>query len=252
MPKLWSYGDSHAAGHELGNWWSESCGREWLRQHHGFVDRENAIRVIGQDRYRQVVKEEWYAHLDGSTGRYHPAMSYAGELAQLLDYELVNYAKSGNSNSHSMQQITDHSWQWHRDDIVLFSVVTFHRYISASDPEKRNHQRHWLDPDAADIMMTHGPHDDCFKLQTLAYIKMVESMHPNVITLQTVSEDITVGRIGPQFLIRDSFTDFVENNLDKWDTGFLYSQSEDLRYPGGHFHEDCHKEYAKHIYESWL
>lgn len=240
MNKVWSYGDSHAAGHELGNQWSDSLGTDWLNYNFGVANRDQAIKEMGADRYRKIVKEKWYKQLDDTTGRCRPELSYAGEFANLVGYTLVNRANPGNSNSHSVKQMLHDMPIWKNDDIILFSVCTFRRYISASEPEKRNHQIHWLDPNAADIMLQHGPHDDCFKMQTLAYISLIKSMHTNVIVLQTVSEDISVGSVRPTFTVQDSFTDFSNNN-----------SIGDFRYPGGHIHESLHKQYSKLIYESY-
>lgn len=251
MSKVWSYGDSHAAGHELGNWWSSSVGRDWIQNEYGLPNRERLQRSLGPDKYRNVVKEIWYEHLEDTTGRCRPEFSYAGELARLMLYDLVDRAAPGNSNSQSIDAMYQDYLQWKRDDIVLFSVVTSRRFMPASDRYKRNHQAHWLEPDDADTMMQHGPHDIDYKLQTQAYIKLAESMHPNMITLQTTDEDLSHHNIGPLFTIRDNFTTWIYEN---WDEHFrhLGGGPEDGRYPGGHFHEDCHALYAKHIYETLI
>jgi hypothetical protein len=132
-----------------------------------------------------------------------------------------------------------HNWQ--SNDLILFSVVTPFRFIPAKGLEEHNHQVHWLPNHIAKVLLTDGPHEICFRLQTHGYIHTLRNLHKNTCILQTVSDDISVENIYPKFDIALSFTDFVAHHYNK--------DADDFRYPGGHFHESCHIAYAEYLYE---
>lgn len=236
--KLWSYGDSHAAGHELGTDYADDLGARWY-QKLGYKDRNHA-RSIGVFKYNKKVKSKWYKEINDLCT---PELSYAGKLASLLSCEFVSRAEPGSSNSLNILKMYQDSKQWHSDDIILFSVVTPLRYIPANNILATNHQVHWLPEDIAKILWKDGPHDVCFRLQTHGYMHMVRNLHKNVCILQTVPDDISVEDITPKFDINFSFTEFISQ---------YYKVSVDtFRYPGGHLHEDCHASFAEYIYNTW-
>mgnify|MGYP003648119090 CR=1 FL=1 len=235
--KLWSYGDSHAAGHELGTDYSEDVGKSWIRSI-GYKDRSDARNQLGVDKYNKLVKQKWYQAINHLCT---PSLSYAGQLATLLDYELINRATPGSSNSLNILKMYQDLSKWSNDDVILFSVVTPFRFIPGNDINNTNHQVHWLPKKIANVLWNDGPHEVCFRLQTHGYLHMAKNLHKNVYTLQTVPDDISVEGITPAFDIQLSFTEFVKNNYD----------IESLRYPGGHLHEDVHITYAEYIYNTW-
>ena len=235
--KLWSYGDSHAAGYELGTNYSKDMGKSWFCSV-GYEDRNEARNQLGVDKYNKLIKQKWYQEINHLCT---PSLSYAGHLAKLLDYELVDRASPGSSNSLNMLKIYQDLSKWNNDDVILFSIVTPFRFIPGKDIDSGNHQVHCLPKNIAKVLWEDGPHEVCFRLQTHGYLHMAKNLHKNVYTLQTVPDDISVEGITPAFDIQLSFTEFVKTNYD----------IESLRYPGGHLHEDVHVSYAEYIYNTW-
>ena len=234
--KLWSYGDSHAAGHELGTEHAHDLAKGWLKEQFNYHDRNQARNDLGVEKYNIKIKKEWYKHINNQCV---PKLSYAGLLAKKLEHKLVNRAIPGSSNSLSILNMYQDMDQWDKDDIILFSVVTPLRFIPAHDITEPNHQVHWLSDKDAEVMWRVGPHDVCFKLQTHGYIKLAKSLHKNVFTLKTVGEDTSVEGRDCDINLPISFTDYLDEN------GF---PTHNYRYPGGHFHETCHELFADHIY----
>lgn len=234
--KLWSYGDSHAAGHELGTEHAHDLAKSWLLKEFGYGDRNQAKDELGLEKYNVKIKKKWYKHINNQC---IPELSYAGLLANKLGYKLVSQALPGSSNSLSMLKMYQDIDKWDKDDIILFSVVTPLRFIPANDIKELNHQVHWLSDKDAEVMWRVGPHDVCFKLQTHGYIKLAKSLHKNVFTLKTVGEDTSVEGRDCDINLPISFTDYLDEN------GFNTYLN---RYPGGHLHETCHELFADYIY----
>lgn len=242
--RIWSYGDSHAAGAELGTVHQKDLAESFLNSLGFFSDKKDtarriARRKLGVEKYNKLVKEKWYETINHVCDS---KLSYAGEFAKLAGCELVDRAKSGSSNSLNIYKVYQDLDKYAKDDLILFSVVTPLRFIPASDIEKTNHQVHWLPDNIAKVLWEYGPHDVCFRLQTHGYIQILKNLPQKIIILRTVDEDISVNGITPSFDLDLSFTGHVgtySNNVD------------DLRYPGGHFHESCHVKFAEYIYESW-
>ena len=242
--RVWSYGDSHAAGHELGTIHQRDLGESFLNSLGFYKDSSNPARRIarhklGIDQYNKLVKEKWYNHINNVCT---PELSYAGEFSKLLGYEFINRAEPGSSNSLNIYKLYQDLDKFENDDLILFSVVTPFRFIPGSDINKTNHQVHWLPDSIAKTLWEYGPHEVCFKLQTHGYIHLLKNLPQKTIILKTVDDDVSVNEINPSFDLSLSFSGHV---------GTYSSNIDDLRYPGGHFHESCHKKFAEFIYESW-
>lgn len=242
--KIWSYGDSHAAGHELGTEYKDDLGEKYLNslgfyKEEFLTARKVARRNLGVEKYNKLVKEKWYNHINHICSA---DISYAGIFATLLGCDLVNRAEPGSSNSLNIYKVYQDLEKYEKDDIILFSVVSPFRFIPGNDIEKRNHQAHWLPDTIAKILWEYGPHEICFKLQTHGYIHLLNSLPQKTIICKTVNEDITVNGIEPKIDLQFSFTEYV---------GTFSANIDDLRYPGGHFHESCHEKYAEYIYTLW-
>lgn len=235
MSSLWSYGDSHAAGHELGTEFNHDLGKSWLRSI-GYENRNKARNQLGVNNYNKLVKQKWYEEINHLCT---PSLSYAGQLSEMLSYNFINRATPGSSNSLNILKMYQDQHNWQSDDLILFSVVTPFRFIPAKGLDESNHQVHWLPKHIAKVLLEDGPHEICFRLQTHGYIHTIRNLHNNTCILQTVSDDISVENIYPKFDIALSFTEFVARHYNK--------DVDNFRYPGGHLHESCHTAYAKFI-----
>ena len=243
--KIWSYGDSHAAGHELGTKYAHDLGASWFASEGWYSDDPNTTvrhvcrNRLGVEKYGKIIKQKWYKHIRNQCT---PSLSYAGVLAERLGAELVNRAIPGSSNSHSILQMYQDVEQYQPDDIVLFSVVTPFRYIPANDIDATNHQIHWLPEYQAEVLWDVGPHDVCFRLQTHGYIPLARSLHPRCYTFKTVNDDMTVLGKDVDVNIPLSFYQLSEQHVNEPENGI-----ESYRYPGGHLHEDLHVAYGEYL-----
>src|SRR6056300_1253380 len=106
--KLWSYGDSHAAGHELGTKYTHDLGASWFASE-GWHSNDTSTTVrnvcrnrLGVEKYNKTIKQKWYKHINNKCT---PSLSYAGILADRLGIELINRAEPGSSNSLSIYKM---------------------------------------------------------------------------------------------------------------------------------------------------
>jgi hypothetical protein len=231
--KIWSYGDSHAAGHELGTKYSDTVGLDYIHQL-GYESRRAAKKALGDKKYNNTIKQTWYKDIDYKC---NPSLSYAGQLAKMSNKELINRAEPGSSNCLNILKMYKDVDEWHSTDTILFSVATPLRYMPAYDNTVTNYQIHWLPKKIAEILWKYGPHDICVKLQAHGHINTARSMHPNIIILKTQNHEMAVNRILPKINVPLSFTEFTVQNFE----------IEKCRYPGGHLHEDCHTAYAEYM-----
>lgn len=247
--KLWSYGDSHPAGHELGTEYAHDLGASWFASERWYSDdpgttvRNVCRNRLGVEKYNKIVKQKWYKHIHNQCT---PSLSYAGVLAEHLGAELVNRAEPGSSNSLSILKMYQDIGKYQPEDIVLFSVVTPFRYIPANDIDATNHQIHWLPLHQAEVLWDVGPHEVCFKLQSHGYIQLAKSLHSNTVTLKTVNDDWSVQGRSCTFDIPLSFYEYTTQQVDDPENGI-----DPYRYPGGHLHESLHKMYGDYLYATY-
>jgi len=245
--KLWSYGDSHAAGHELGTKYAHDLGASWFASEGWHSDdpgttvRNVCRNRLGVEKYNKIIKQKWYKHIDRQC---MPELSYSGILAKRLGAELINRAEPGSSNSLSIYKMYQDYNQYQPEDIVLFSVVTPLRYIPANDIKATNHQIHWLPARQAEVLWDVGPHEVCFRLQTHGYIQLAKSLHSRCYTLKTINEDMAVLEKDIELDIPLSFYQLAEQHVNDPENGI-----DPYRYPGGHLHESLHQAYAEYLYE---
>lgn len=245
--KLWNYGDSHAAGHELGTVYSDDLGERWFNSigwysnDPGTTVRNVCRNKLGVEKYIKKIRTQWYKHINSQCT---PELSYAGLLAKRLGAELINRAEPGSSNSLNIYKMYQDFNQYQPDDIILFSVVTPLRYIPANDITATNHQIHWLPAHQAEVLWDEGPHEVCFRLQTHGYIQLAKSLHSRCYTLKTVNDDMAVLEKDIELDIPLSFYQLTEQHVDHLENGIDH-----YRYPGGHLHESLHQAYAEYLYE---
>jgi hypothetical protein len=241
--RLWSYGDSHAAGHELGV--VDDLGRAWLKEHTGYDHRLSARENLG-DRYNDYVKNKWYDYVesilvDASPTQCSPHLSYAGKYAEKLNVEFINRAVPGAGNDMILRRMFHDIALWNEDDYILVTHVDYDRYMPQHDTSKLNYKSYNLPFKVQDTFEQYGPSEISFKLWNQGIVSLMKSLHPNTKLISSVPTDMTVDDVNTIDKLRAlpmSFTEFVQS---KWD-------AEDMRYPGGHFHEECHEKFAEYLF----
>ena len=127
--RVWNYGDSHAAGQELGS--AYDCGKSWIQENLGFENRTEAVETLGTSKYRVIVKDKWYNYLRDNKkcsttingAPCSPEMSYAGAIARHYDVELITRAEPGASNDYSVGKMISDKKHWAVDDIIMICFV---------------------------------------------------------------------------------------------------------------------------------
>jgi hypothetical protein len=239
--KLWSYGDSHAAGHELG--YVTDRGLKWLKENYDYNSRLEAKTHL-KNRYTDVVRNHWYNYLTENfpprkIRNCDPSLSYAGKIANHYNAELVNRAVPGASNDMIAYRMLDDMQKWNHEDLILSSVVTPYRFMPEHDMSKTNYQLHWLDIKKQRNFLEIGPSYTSFKLWNQGLLHLIKSLHSNVKMIATVELDIEVNNVNTStdlFSLNLSMSQFAANNF-----------SEDMRYLGGHFDEKVHEAFAEYI-----
>lgn len=245
--KLWSYGDSHAAGHELGS--VDDLGASWIKKTYGYNDRDELRHKKGLDFYHTYVRQKWSSYIENkcSTLVYgtpcSPELSYAGEFSKLIGAELINCAVPGSSNDFSMLRLFRDLDKIDKNDIVMFSLVTPMRFLSGAGEEHVRTQIQWQPKKIQKVLYNYGPGDISFNLLAQGLIHTIKSLFPNAIILKTNNDDISVESVDTTtnlLFTENNFTEFVSNN-----------STEQFRYVLGHIDEKYHKLYAQHLYEIW-
>lgn len=245
--KLWSYGDSHAAGHELGS--VDDLGAAWIKQTYGYNSRDELRRKKGLDFYHTYVRQKWSSYIENKCSTLvngtpcSPELSYAGEFSKLVGAELINRAVPGSSNDFSMLRLIRDVDKIGKNDIVMFSLVTPMRFLSGAGEEHVRTQIHWQPKKVQKVLYHYGPGDNSFNLWTQAVAHMIKGLFPNVIILKTNNDNISVEDIDTTknlLFTEKDFTQFAFNN-----------SSRQIRYVLGHIDEKYHKLYAEHLYKIW-
>lgn len=241
--RLWSYGDSHAAGHELGA--VTDLGRSWIREHSGFESRTMARDLLGTTAYQELVRECWYDYLfeimpNANPDACTPELSFAGQYAKLCNAELINRAMPGSSNDYIVRRMLQDMDKWLDDDIVVVCHVDETRYMPHHDLDALNYKTYNLPTKIQRVMLDNGPSDMSYLLWNQGLVALMKCMRPDAIIVYSTGSSLAVEGVDITERLRTvplSFTDFVKS---KWD-------AEEMRYPGGHFDEICHQEYAEYI-----
>ena len=228
--KLYSYGDSHAAGHELGS--DPNLGKAWLKENFGFEDRQKAKKQRGEE-YFSKVKNKWLAHIKNHC---NAELSYAGQYANLIGAELVNRAVPGSSNDWSAIRLLEDLENITSDDIVMFSLCTHERFLSGQGEDVTRTQVQWQPLKVQRILYKYGPSGKSFALWTQAIVHMVKNI-ANTIIIKTTDVDISVNGVETINVTAQPFSQFA-----------MYTAGhDDIRYPAGHIHEHYHKLYAEYL-----
>ena len=233
MPiKLYSYGDSHAAGHELGS--ASDLGKAWLKEHYGVEHRDHLDPTV----YHKIVRPAWIKYIKDN--KCNPTLSYAGQLAKMIDAELVDRAIPGSSNDWSAMRLLEDLSRITADDIVLFSICTPARFLSGKGEDEVRTQIHWQPMKVQRILYEYGPHDNSFNIWNQGLIHLISNITHDPIIIKTNDDSIEVKGQDTTYNLLFTETSFTQFAFNK-------AGHDDIRYPAGHIHEDYHKLYAEYL-----
>lgn len=230
MNKLWTFGCSVIAGCELGSGCSQQDITRWWATNTKYTTWDDFINDIDSDyRLSEDMFEKWWTYINKSES---PQLSYGGELAKILRKRLVSKAVSGCGIDRVFHQLVKFNDQidW-TNDLVIVELTSIYRYMTDENKSRRNQQSALLN--GANIMLSPSN-------STLEYlysgilehirvnfplVKIIDSgqvMETEIYKHYTINGDIRMNELANQNI----------NNLTH------------VRYPGGHFVEDIHQQFA--------
>ena len=121
---VWSFGCSHAAGHEIQSGFTQDDMLAFYYTH-GFNNCDDLYLCKDQKRKANVEKK-WLKLLGQND--HEPNLAYPGIVAKLKDTELKNCARSGSGIDYSYNQFLKNKKHFKQDDIVLFELPPTLRY----------------------------------------------------------------------------------------------------------------------------
>lgn len=121
---VWSFGCSHAAGHELQLDFTQQDMLAFYHKH-GFKDWYDLWNCTNEKK-KSKFYEKWLIHLGQND--HDPNLAYPGIIAKLKDTELKNYAKSGSGIDYSYNQFLEKKKHFKQNDIILFELPPTFRY----------------------------------------------------------------------------------------------------------------------------
>ena len=235
--KVYIFGCSHAAGHELGH----KRNYKAFMEARGFDSVRQAIDELSFSEYDKRIARPWYKKINNICT---PQQSWAGQIAQKLDMPIVNFALPGSAFDFQinllMEQIDNIDWN---RDLVLFGTPISHRYTIKTGTSLKSIQlNHFANINARQInlFLQVLPSDVTMLLLHYGLATYLKHRYPKVVLCEMCVPNENVEnktfRIENQFYVEESFASFA-------------NQFEDCFYPGKHYREHIHEKYAEYVLE---
>lgn len=236
--KVYIFGCSHSAGHELGH----KRNYKAFMEARGFDSVEQAINKLSFSEYDRKISRPWYKRINNICT---PSKSWAGQIAQKLDMQIVNFAVPGSAFDFQitllMEQIDNIDWN---KDLVLFGTPVSHRYSVKPGVSLQSVQLNYLyngiPPINIRSLAQILPSDETMLLHHYGLLTYLKQRYPKVVICEmTAPHENVENKI---FRIEDQF--YVEESLGDFSNRF-----EDCLYPGKHYQEHIHEKYAEYVLE---
>ena len=220
MSKVWSFGCSHSAGHELGTGIDKAALTDWYKK---YTIGDNFITASKTKNYDKIVLDYWNNPLKNP---HNHELAFPGVFARELGLELVAKGKSGVGIDHVMKIYYKFKDQIAEDDIVLFEIPPIYRYIDILGVSRQ-------------MSLFKGnelssPSTFTLELLSNAVIKMLHYEHHNVYLV-----DVGAGIEKP--IVKE----YLLTSTTMRDIEFEMYNQEIIRYPMGHYMEEIHEAFGK-------
>jgi hypothetical protein len=234
--KLWTFGDSHTAGHELGTGLSVSDINCWVRSISKFDSHHEAQRVLSNDDYISNIMIPWHHY---TNQKYSPELSYAGLLASENNLQLVNCAVLNASMDQIFRIFNSTVDKINFDeDEVLLAPTFYGRWTTQEDMQ---FNVHFLNESNILSYMQLAP---CDSTQVLYYYSMIFYM-------QTTYPKIKIVKIyddQPDYEIYKSIKFVNDVSMFSYFRDTIHIETQ---YPAFHFNEAAHEYFATYVNEKW-
>ena len=234
--KLWTFGDSHTAGVELGTGLSIDDVNRWVKSISKFNSVDEANQMLSEPDYISTIMTPWHHYIKY---KYSPELSYAGILAKKNNLELVNCAVP-NASMYQIFKIfysTVDKINFEEDD-VLVAPTFYGRWTTQMN---KQFNAHVLDEK---IMLSFMHIAPCDRTQILYYYSLIFYM-------QTIYPKIKIVKIYNDQTDYDIYKKikFVNNiSMFSYLNKTIHNQT---KYPGLHFNEAAHEYFATYVNEKW-
>jgi hypothetical protein len=239
MNKLWTFGCSTIAGCELGSNLSQQDISRWWKTNTKYNNREDfeqdtKFNYLQEDQ----LFEKWWAYIKKSES---PQLSYGGQLAKNLNKQLVSKAVSGCGMDRVFYQLAKFkdNIDWERD-LVIVELPPVYRYMTNEMIENKNQQLALINSIEAGRVAV--------SLTTLEYLYsgILENIKVNFPSVKIVDSGQVMETVKYKHYTING--DIKMNELANQNINNL----EHVSYPGGHFVEDIHKQFADKLTDLFL
>ena len=227
MPKLYAFGDSNTAGHELGldkkfidNFYKKS----------GYSSAEEIHKLPIKKRTRVIYKWHGIIQQEYGVSSYHtPSLAYVGRLADFIGYDLVCHAFPGDSIHKQillLHEETNIDWD---NDIVVFGVPPRPRWLTNNEKDATMEN---VGEKIAKVLYHHGPGDKAERLNFIGTLCYLRQTFPKIILVRQYDDN--------------AYEEFPVSNIFVNDKS-LENIGERNIHPAGHFVEEVHEKFASYL-----
>ena len=234
MNNLWTFWCSTIAGCELGSNCSQDDITRWWLDNTKYKNRDDFLKHTNED-YLQVdlLFEKWWQYIRKSE---EPLLSYGGQLAKNLNRKLVSKAVSGCGIDRVFYQLLKYKDQINWDvDLVITELTPVYRYMTNEMKEKSNQQLALINDYE---IAKYAPSNSTFDYLYEGILIRIQNEFPLVKIIDSGQVTETV-----------KYKHYTINNDIKMNTlaNENITNLMHKRYPGGHFVEDIHKQFADRL-----
>jgi len=245
MSKVWAFGCSHTLGTELGvskyidtdKWMMDNAGTTniWQVPEKQLAKVRNDWADLLHELYNSTNLAEEEKHL-----------SYAGQVAKQLGYELCNRAIKGSGADRSLHELSvvcEKHIDWDKD-IVFVGYTHIYRFMFNEEQWDGNRNLNWMKTHKQKhlqqlhkMMLVDGPCDYFWSAANAGIYYMIKTAFPKAHMIDVIN---TTNTFKPGVFLKD--LRYNDKTLQD------FSKPSDI-YPQGHFKEYTHVELAKHLCE---
>ena len=234
--KIWTFGDSHTAGDELGTGLLIDDMNRWVKSISKFNSVSEAKNMLSETDYISTIMMPWFHYIEE---KYSPELSYAGILAKNKKLNLINHAVRGASMDQIFKIFYSKVGEINFDeDVVIVAPTYFGRWITQ---QNKKFNFHFLDEKSMLSYMQLAPCDSTQILYYYSIIFYMQTTYPKIKIVKIYDDQ-------PDYEIYKSIKFVNDISMFSYFRDTIHDQT---RNPGLHFNEAAHMDFATYINEKW-
>ena len=243
--KVYLFGCSHTAGHELGP--KKVDDKKFLKAR-GWQFASDAQRKLSPSQFEKQIVLPWYKQINNVIT---PQWSWAGRIADKINKSIIVYAAPGQSLVEQVYHLlqVENKINWDKD-LVCFGVPPDGRIMvnrrGRFESIQINNLLPFSDKKSQQQVLDTIPSEESMLLYHYGLISYIKKRWPYVILIETTNPN----EIIDSKIVKLNNLFYVEKGLKEFATMFIDKHSdEDIKYPGGHFKEHIHDKYSNYVLE---